>query len=585
MARFEPPNSAVERRTVIDSILIPAWPGGWQAQLQKTGLPANSIFDLSNIEWHEGHTISKRKGFIQIADDTVEGLEAADFVLAPRVFTTTGLFPQFTQQVLHFAKSDGHLYYQSLGKLWEEHEDPTTGGDLTDSTHGLGDGSDSAINRFRVWPITAVTFGSEIYISTLRFGGFDGNTIRTDPASTGLWETQSQAEDSPSLPIVYDVEAGTFTRPAVHALDGTTGGFVRARTMVSNHARIFAGNLHSEGTYRYPSRIYWCGTDDEPDQPKLWQALNYIDVGADDGQEIVVMLAFGDQILVFKNQSIYTLVGTDDTTFALYQLDNTLGTEGTYAACAVAGKAYFLDERTGVWQYDGAEFRNLSEPIRDKLLGDLNREAAYKSVVFWHDRKVYVSIPTGTQSTATQSVTYVYDTQLETWTKWDYGFVPSPFPMYSDLEVTGPTVSLSNNMFGGTPTKGVYEFNTGLNDDGVAISSYFTTPWMNVGNVADRHRLRRLEVLADEGDDTITVDVFTDLEFDSAKTQITFNPVAGTENVLEANQTLDDYLWTWLCLRFTQNGLNEDMNLFGVGLTMSTRPSFRGTVAKTGYSA
>ena len=585
MARFEPASGQVERRTQIDSILIPSWEGGWQPNLQKTNLPANSLFDLSNIEWKPGYTLAKRRGFVQIADDTVVGLENPDFVLAPRVYTTTGLFPEFSQQVLHFAKSDGALFYQSLGKLWQEYEDPGNGGDLTDSTHGLGVGSDTATNRFRVWPISAVTFGSKIYITTLRYGGFDGNTITSDPTATGLWETQDESQDSATLPIIYDVQAGTFSRPAVHALDGTDGGFVRARTMVATHARIFAANIHSDGTYRYPSRIYWCGTDDEPDQPELWEALNYIDVGADDGQEITAMLSFGDQILVFKNQSVYALVGTDDTTFALYTLDDTLGTEGTYAATAVAGRAWFLDERTGVWQYDGAEFTNISEPIKDDLLDNLNREAAYKTVVFWHDAKVYVSIPTGAQSSATQSLTYVYDTELQVWTKYDYGFVPCPFPMYSDLNITGPTVSLSNHLFGGIPVKGVYEFNVGLNDDGDAISSYFTTPWMNVQNIADRHRLRRLEILADEGDGTITVDAFIDLEFDAAKTQLTYDPGTGTQNVLEETQVLDDYLWTWLCLRFTQNTLDVDMNVYGMGLTLSTRPNFRGVATRTGYSA
>src|SRR5690606_16322335 len=111
--------------------------------------------------------------------------------------------------------------------------------------------------------------------------------------------------------------------------------------------------------------------------------------------------------------------------------------------------------------YDGAGFTEVGAPINEKLIGELNREAAYKANMVIHDNLLYVSIPTGTQSSASVSVTYVYDITLGTWTRWNYGIIPSPFPMYSDLQITGPTVALSNKMFGGTPKEGLYIFNEG----------------------------------------------------------------------------------------------------------------------------
>lgn len=570
-------------RTEISPFMVTGWQDGWRPDLQKTIAPPTSVFDLLNVVWNDDYTISKRHGYTNIAS-AVSGVDAPDFLLAPRVFTTVGgVFPQYSQQVLHFNKNDGELWYQSLGKLWQEFEDPGNGDDMVWSNHSIGAASDTAVNRFRVWPITAVTVDDSIYISSLRFGGYDNNTTLGTPTS-GDWQTQTGDQDSLSLPIVYDVEAGTFSRPAHHALAGGSTGFVSCRTMIAKYARVFVANLFMENTYRYPSRIYWSGTDLDPSLVQTFEADNFIAVGADDGQEIVRMLSFGDQILIFKNQSIWTLVGTDDTTFALYQLDDKLGTEGTYAATATAGSAYFLDERTGVWQYDGAQFTNISLPIKEKLLAELNREAAYKAVVEMHDNYLYVSIPVGSQSSAVQSVTYVYDTELGVWTRWDYGLVPTPFPMYSDLQVTGPTVSLVNNAFSGRPAAGVFMLNDALNDDGSAISSYVTLPWLNPGMVADRHRVRRLDVVADEGDGTITIDAFYNLEFDTGNTTLTFNPATGTENYLSEHQTLDTKLWSWLCLRFTNNVDDEDMNLYGFGLTISTRPNPRGVYTRTGYA-
>jgi hypothetical protein len=201
----------------------------------------------------------------------------------------------------------------------------------------------------------------------------------------------------------------------------TSGHFPQARTGLTKYARIFMANVYLQGTLRYPSRIYWSGSDTDPIDVGIWDKDNYIEVGTDDGQEIVRILSFGDQILILKNQSVWTLVGTDDTTFALYQLDDKLGTEGTYAATSTIGKAWFLDEREGVIEYDGANFKNISDPIKVKLLSEINRDASYKSVVAWHGDKLYVSIPVGNGSADDPSVTYVYDTRLQVWTRWNYG--------------------------------------------------------------------------------------------------------------------------------------------------------------------
>src|SRR5690606_2360346 len=111
----------------------------------------DSVFDILNFEWNEDATLSKRKGYTQLAGN-VSSLEEPDFILAPRVYTTQGQFPQYSQQVLYFNKDDGEMFYNSLGELWAEYLNDD-GSDLATSGHSLGVGSDTAINRFRVWPI------------------------------------------------------------------------------------------------------------------------------------------------------------------------------------------------------------------------------------------------------------------------------------------------------------------------------------------------------------------------------------------------------------------------------------------------
>jgi hypothetical protein len=158
--------------------------------------------------------------------------------------------------------------------------------------------------------------------------------------------------------------------------------------------------------------------------------------------------------------------------------------------------------------------------------------------------------------------------------------------MYTDFNIVDGQTTMSGSLFGGVAgDDGLFEFNSGLNDNGDAISCYVTTPWMSLGGLGERYRLRRLDILADESDNAITVDVFIDLEFDTAKASYSYDPATGTQNRLDQSAVVDDFHWQYLCVRFTQNGDDEDMNLLGWGASISSRPSPRGRRSETGYSA
>jgi hypothetical protein len=96
--------------------------------------------------------------------------------------------------------------------------------------------------------------------------------------------------------------------------------------------------------------------------------------------------------------------------------------------------------------------------------------------------------------------------------------------------------------------------------------------------------MRRLDVLADETDAAITIDVFRDLEFDTAISSLSYNPASGTQNALDQSAVVDDFTFQFLTLRFTQNGDDEDMNLWGWGMSLSGRPTPRGRKSETGYT-
>ncbi len=551
----------------LEGFYIPNFQGGWQPDKSQGQLQPNEIPDLLNVEFTEGFGVRKRDGFEKITTD-VAGMEVAGHCFFIPVYTTSGLFPNFSQQTLYFNGSSGDLYKQSLGELIEQF-DLGTGTNLVDTGHSIGPWTGSSVNAFRTWELSAVTFGSVVYVTGLRFGGTSSNgTVN---------ETEDGLATGSSKPIKYDVQTDTITRPTVHALAGATSGFPKARCAITKYSRVFVANVYSQGnTFRFPSRLYWS----EEGTAETFESTSYIEVGADDGSEITCIASFGESILIFKEHSVWTLVGTDEDTFALYSLDASIGTPSQYSAVSHAGFCYFLDATTGIWSYDGARFVNISEPINARLLSLLNLEASFKTAAWVHDQRIYFSIPIGDVSTGPAdrpTYTFVWDTVLESWVQWDFGCVAAPAEYSTDYNVTGVGVSGDGKFFASAPDGilGIAKMRSSLNDNGVAISARVETAWMNPGELGDRHRLRRLEVITDSPNGTIAGDIYRDFNDATAWGTISFTPTGALDQWHQQDQEQDVGLFSWLKLKLSNATLSETFKINGLGLSTSTRRQLR----------
>lgn len=559
--------------TNIETFFINGWKNGWQPDLPPSQLPPDAIPDMMNVNIVHGYGLEKRAGYDKITTD-VAGDDEAEHVLIQPVFTVSGLHPNFTQQVLYFNEGNAELFVQSLGELLEEYQ-LGTGTDLVDSTHSIGPYVSGTHNP-RCWSLQAITFGDLIYINGLRFNGTSasGATPATEDGTAGVSDL--------SLPIKYDVQAGTYSRPVIHELNGETTGFPMSRVTFTAYARVFAANLYKSGAegggYRYPSRIYWS----EEGTTETWETNSFIDVGADDGSEITAAIPFGEQILIFKQNSTWTLLGTDETTFTLYQLDAEIGVEGTYAVASSAGVAYFFDPQSGLWSYDGAKFENLSIPINATMLGELNRMAAFKTVVHINQDRIFVTNPIGEVATdeddrATR--TYIYDMRLKVWYVWDIGWVPNPGEYVIDNTATGVGVTGDRKFYAGAVDhlKGIFKMEQGLNDEGSAIPANFETSWWNPGDVGDRHRIRRLEALSDPDGDAISIEAYREFDETSTWWTATMTPTGTLDEFHTQKQDGDVGLWTWIKFKFIQNTADLEFKINGIGMNLSSRRLLRGS--------
>jgi len=149
--------------------------------------------------------------------------------------------------------------------------------------------------------------------------------------------------------------------------------FPKAATVCSAFARMWAGNVVDNAT-AYPNRLCWSGAvgtlkegSADPAGPWNWPATNWVDVNPEDGGHITKVVPFGQSIVIFKDQSMYALVGAGDpTTARLYKIDDSVGC--TSPGTVVTGEGYlFWVTSDGAYQYDGSRIIPIGTNNRNLL--------------------------------------------------------------------------------------------------------------------------------------------------------------------------------------------------------------------------
>lgn len=172
------------------------------------------------------------------------------------------------------------------------------------------------------------------------------------------------------------ISAKTMSSDVV-SFDGATWSTVAAipktKILIARHDRLFAINDATN-----PSTIYFSSLGD----PEVFDALDIIEVSAEDGYEINAAVEFGDDIILFKDHEVWKLSGRTPNTFALYRVDNERGCVSQKSLAQVGGSLIFYDRDTGVWSFDGANFTLISEPINSHILDDQTYDNAYRASAF-----------------------------------------------------------------------------------------------------------------------------------------------------------------------------------------------------------
>ena len=158
-------------------------------------------------------------------------------------------------------------------------------------------------------------------------------------------------------------------------------------------------------------------------QPEAVPFLQYLPVGSAD-KEILRIIALRDYVLIFKQDGVFQINGSDIQSFQVSEVDKTLILRGIETAVALNNKVYLFSNQTvvSVTFNEGAVLKSF--PIRQDLLvlsSPLypNFDTASFGIANESDNKYILGTVTNTTDTlATQYFVYNYIT--DTWTQWTF---------------------------------------------------------------------------------------------------------------------------------------------------------------------
>ncbi len=346
----------------------------------------------------------------------------------------------------HYTTSSGgqHLIYlDENNDVWDAGSGSSTG---TFSQSAISGPTDVTVSKNRP---TAVSFGEIFYI------------------------TSQSASDS------YSFDGTTWTQITDQTLDGSGTEFPRASYIEAFADRIWAISISS---YNSKMQFSNAGVGD------TWTAADFLLVEPHQDWNRALKV-FQNTLLIFKDHNVVQLSGLSTDTFTLSNITDSHGCRHDKTIVSFADRIMWLDFRHGVMQFDGSKVTPADNEVNTTIVADAPAPTAtlnIKAAAFGHKQKYYLFLDSGTP------VTYVYDLRTETWAKYDYAVRQAVYKDRDEAEVVG--IQATNN------AKGVWTlFNSdaagALDDDTVAISSTFKTPWFSPeqdGSFIDTHRLLKM---------------------------------------------------------------------------------------------
>lgn len=271
-----------------------------------------------------------------------------------------------------------------------------------------------------------------------------------------------------------------------------TGSHMPKANFCTTHSdQMFVAGTNEDGV-SYPNRVRWSHIF----HPESWAQDDYIDVDGG-GPQILGIVSVKGHLLVFKQNAVYAIYGYSSDTYQLANLSNSVGILNPNCFAKSDNGVYFFDYPNGMFYYDGANIKDVFEPIRPViLLHQLNESALNAVSLSWINRRAWLSLPYDPNYIATKAtLTFVYDPSISgkgAWTKFQsadgYGFVGG-VDWYDSGERAYGLVCHANQPY--VCDVDNESTSSDLFSDESYFNSYYVTRWFDGGNFANKKMWKR----------------------------------------------------------------------------------------------
>lgn len=321
--------------------------------------------------------------------------------------------------------------------------------------------------------------------------------------------------DGTTLTTLTDVAAG----PTYNEVVGTPdrGDFPKCKYITIFQGKMVAAAINENGTFHLNRVRFSHGAEYED-----WRASDYIDISAgEEGDTITGVAATTDKLFIFKEHSIWAVTGTTAETIQVFQVSKSIGAVHQRAIVVTDLGIFFYDARGGVYLLEskGNSIRYMFDKLKELIDNEtLSVANAANTCLSWNGRRLYLGavVAGGTYPSRTFVLDMYANGGKECWMEWNLRtwqaittWRVSAVQPTTIIATTAPADSKLKVCRVADPARTNTDRFTGTTD--VAITSYYTTAWFDLGQPAQQKRWRRPTIVVlDSVNSTLRCEVYHD---------------------------------------------------------------------------
>ena len=347
--------------------------------------------------------------------------------------------------------------------------------------------------------------------------------------------------------------------------DGTTFTTQGGSPPTAKYVMVHKNYMFLAGNSVNPSRLYFSNLGD----PETWPALNFIDVGRGDGDNITGLAVLIDRLVITKNNSVWLLEGDSPLNFVLRRITDTAG-------CVDQHSIVFMKNTLGMLAHDGYYFFDGVRMVlaSEKIIGTFNGlnstqfglvAAIYSAAL----RKIFISVPS--TGKLYNDTVLVFDELRTAWTVYK-GINAASWVLWRQFNA-------DHLLFGDALVGQMYDAETGYSDNGAVIDMYFVTKANDLGGSELAKFPTEVFVDAKEtsgtGDASVNVSYFSDLN----TTESAVDTATCTGSQINAMRYIPSAkgvsIVRDIAVKVAESSANRSVTIYGISIEFQTKPGLR----------